>query len=116
MTTELTHEQATLLRAVKLGLGSWIDDVEAFVYENGDLATLLCEDGELSEDGELALAAYDAKWATVLREDLANAVSVLEAAIREHDELYEGRPNLQARMDEERRSLVHLRAILTGTA
>lgn len=41
--------------------------------------------GELSLDGREALAAYDAKWAIVRKDDLQIAIDELDAKIRESD-------------------------------
>lgn len=110
MTIELTHEQALVLRA---------RNRMQFCYEIASVNNVLelldfdhqSNDGDLilTDEGREALAAYDAKWATVRKHDLQVAIEELAAKIAEHDELYAGYEDQLARMDDARRAMTRLR-------
>jgi hypothetical protein len=111
-TPTLTHEQATILRAVQLGAVADSDgipiDLSDLVYPGDDYG----RDPYLSDLGKSVLAKYDAEWRTVRTEALVVAIENLEASISRHDELSAGYPARLALMDEDRAVLAELKAAL----
>jgi hypothetical protein len=110
MTIELTHEQATILRAIDLDV--WTGHYIGHPCIGSDDFSWAIDDVEvqgLTPAGREALAAYDAKWATVRKDNLQIVIEELSAKIAEHDELYAGYEDQLARMDDARRALTRLR-------
>lgn len=71
----LTHEQVAILRAIGCDVFAYVGDP---IIGSDDLSWALSNTNpqELSPQGKAALAAYDAEWVAVRREDAARAVQV----------------------------------------
>lgn len=97
----LTHEQAVALRNVSTLEWGFVVEFDKLLV--GMWTTILrIETREwvrvLTDAGKAALAAYDAQWVMVRREDLEELRDTAESVVAEHTKTFEGYPDQMSKI------------------